>query len=555
MLLLEHIPAAARPRQEWGQADLLAMLEAAGTGILAVDLRGRCVFINPAASRMIGCPREDCIGRDTHEMLHSRRPDGSIYPKEECLLRRAFESGVGVPVGEDVFWRADGSCFPVDRSAQPIMVDGRVQGSVVTFSDISKRKEAEKAAQKSQDWLQSAQAAAGVGIWDWEAATGETRASDVQFGLFGLEPGKAFPLGEEFLQLIHPEDRERIRQELNLSKEGKKPYKSEFRVVWPDGSVHWLFGRGKVFFDDTGRPIRSIGANVDITDRVRAEAALEQFFNVSVAPLAICGYDGYIQRANPALLRDSKYTLEEIRGRSFLAFIHPDDRETALTNWMGALKSGKGTGLEYRILLKDGTQRWMDFSVAPVADEELVYVAAHDITDRKQAELALAEETVRRRILFEQSKDGIFVVDQSGAVYETNRSFDDMLGYSAEEMRRLHVWDWNAQWTRDEILEMMGDVKRHPATFETRHRRKDGTLIDVEVSCSVADMGKEVFFYAVVRDISSRKAAERAVHESEERFGLLAETISEVFWMADAEIANILYVLSLIHISEPTRPY
>ena len=102
--------------------------------------------------------------------------------------------------------------------------------------------------------------------------------------------------------------------------------------------------------------------------------------------------------------------------------------------------------------------------------------------ERKNAEELIKDEIFRRRILVEQSIVGIVVLDQNGKVYEANKRYADMLGYSLEEVHQLHVWDWDPNFTKEQVLEMartVNDVGHH---FETRHRRKDGTLIDVELS-------------------------------------------------------------------------
>jgi PAS domain S-box-containing protein len=146
-----------------------------------------------------------------------------------------------------------------------------------------------------------------------------------------------------------------------------------------------------------------------------------------------------------------------------------------------------------------------------------------DITERKAMEAALAEEAIRRRILVEQSRDGIVVLDETGKVYEANQRYADMLGYTPEEVRRLYIWDWDAQWTREELL---GQIRHSDAAgdhFETRHRRKDGAFVDVEISTNGVVLGGRKLVFCVCRDISSRKAAERALRESEEKFRLVFE--------------------------------
>jgi len=153
----------------------------------------------------------------------------------------------------------------------------------------------------------------------------------------------------------------------------------------------------------------------------------------------------------------------------------------------------------------------------------VIIVLTLNINKRKRAEKSLAEEAIRRRILVEQSRDGIVVLDQNGKVYEANQRYAEMLGYSTEEVRELYVWDWDSQWTKEELLEQVRLVDAAGDFFETRHRRKDGTLLDVEISTNGAVLGERKLVFCVCRDISLRKAAERALQESEEKFRLVFE--------------------------------
>ncbi len=126
----------------------------------------------------------------------------------------------------------------------------------------------------------------------------------------------------------------------------------------------------------------------------------------------------------------------------------------------------------------------------------------------KQAEATLMDEAVRRRVLFEQCRDGIVVMDQNGKVCDANCRYAEMLGYSAEEVRQLHIWDWDTQWTREQLLGMLQSIDATGPFVETRHRRKDGSIYDVEISSSVACVGGLTFIFCVCRDITARKRAE-----------------------------------------------
>ena len=164
-----------------------------------------------------------------------------------------------------------------------------------------------------------------------------------------------------------------------------------------------------------------------------------------------------------------------------------------------------------------------------------------EIIERKQAEEALVDEATRRRILIEQSRDGIVVLDQDGGVYESNQRFAEMLGYSSEEILQLHVWDWEFQFTREQLLDMLLSVDEAGDNFETQHRRKDGTIYDVEISTNGAVFAGQKLIFCVCRDISERKRVEDRLRESEEKSRVFMETASDLMNITDKD-GKITYV-------------
>jgi PAS domain S-box-containing protein len=129
--------------------------------------------------------------------------------------------------------------------------------------------------------------------------------------------------------------------------------------------------------------------------------------------------------------------------------------------------------------------------------------------DWRQKEANLKDEILRWRILLEQSRDGIVVLEQDGKVYEANRRFADMLGYSIDEVQQLYVWDWDLIYTKEQLIEMLQSVDDKGAHFETRHRRKDGTILDVELSNNGAVYRGQKLIFCLCRDITDRKQAEK----------------------------------------------
>ncbi|HEX6059815.1 MAG TPA: GAF domain-containing protein, partial [Gemmatimonadaceae bacterium] len=123
----------------------LALVEATTDGIYTVDTTGLCTFANAAAGALLGWDPAELVGRELHELVHGRRPDGTPYPASECPLYRAFRAGVQMQGDGEVFWRRDGTAFPIDYTSSPIREDGRTVGAVVTFTDVTERKRSEQA--------------------------------------------------------------------------------------------------------------------------------------------------------------------------------------------------------------------------------------------------------------------------------------------------------------------------------------------------------------------------------------------------------------------------
>jgi len=132
-------------------------------GILGLDLQANHTFINPAAAKMLGYKGEELLGCPSHSTWHHTKADGSHYPKEECLIETAFRDGFEYRRSSEVFWRKDGSSFPVEYASTPIYEQGRLVGAVLTFADITGRKLAEEEKAKLQTQLNQAQKMEAIG--------------------------------------------------------------------------------------------------------------------------------------------------------------------------------------------------------------------------------------------------------------------------------------------------------------------------------------------------------------------------------------------------------
>jgi formate hydrogenlyase transcriptional activator len=130
------------------------ILESAGEGIYGLDEKGKTTFINPAVERMTGFTSKELIGKCQHKLMHHSREDGSPYPREECHIYAAFRKGKTFHASKEVFWRKDGTSFPVEYVSTPIWENMKIKGAVVIFKDITERKQAEKEIQSLKERLE-----------------------------------------------------------------------------------------------------------------------------------------------------------------------------------------------------------------------------------------------------------------------------------------------------------------------------------------------------------------------------------------------------------------
>ena len=235
-----------------------------------------------------------------------------------------------------------------------------------------------------------------------------------------------------------------------------------------------------------------------------SETRFKALHNASFGGIAIHD-QGTILECNLGLSEMTGYDYSELIGMDGLLLIAKRSREAVMKN----IRTGYEKPYEAFGVRKNGEEFAMRLEArnVPYKGKQVRTVEFRDITESKRMAKALVEEADHRRILIEQSRDGIVILDQEGKVSVANRRFAAMLGYTLEEVRQLNVWDWDAQWTREELLGMVGEVDATGARFETRHRRKDGSLCDVEISSNGSLYGGRKLVLCVCRDITERKLA------------------------------------------------
>ena len=256
-------------------------------------------------------------------------------------------------------------------------------GILLTFVDIESIKEIQVGLERARESNTLAQTAAHLGNWDWNIVTGEMVCSSVIENLFGFKEGKFPGTIEAFLRIIPAEDREKVKQAINLSlSDTARPYQIEHRIIRPDnGEIRWMLEHGAVHVDADGKPVQMVGITKDITEKKGSELARirsESLFRTTLDNLRVAALhldaEGRTLYVNPFFCEFSGWTSEELIGRNWLNICVPQRNRMYVGQVLDSIINGVGEierHHENPILCKSGEVRNMLWDNTPFYDEEL----------------------------------------------------------------------------------------------------------------------------------------------------------------------------------------
>ena len=393
--------------------------------------------------------------------------------------------------------------------------------------------------------LEAAQQVAHFGWWERDFTTDNLSLSDEACRILGLQPVDVPAWHGRWLDLIHVEDRTRVIEAAAAALVlGGPRYDIEYKVVRPDGTVRAVHSHGDVTWDNLGRPLRQFGVVQDITELRQTEQELrasEARFRLLVDHASdaffLYNEDGTVLDVNRQACESLGYTRDELIGMS--AFDYAVDlTPERLQRSRDRLRTGE-------IVHYDGRHRRKDGTVFPVeirtrahwhSGQMLAVSLGRDMTERKRAEDELRASETRFRTFVDHAVDGFFLLDINSIVLDVNRQACESLGYSREELIGQHrsLFDPDLDQASSARL-AQHRFTGETVTFESHHRRKDGTSFPVEVRVRAFEQGGRRFL-ALVRDITERKRAEHQLRASEQRFRTVVKFSIDLYsWETDAQ--------------------
>jgi PAS domain S-box-containing protein len=480
------------------------------------------------------------------------------------LLARAFYSYFGPPMSDQNGLSGVHASFylavVVEMAAFSIgltlLADERVISDLeevrkrasLARTEVAGLVEAQALLRESEERFRFAQRVAGIGTFDWNINTGVNTWTPELEAIHGLPPG-GFPRTQQaWEQMLHPDDRPKVIQRVAESYETRSPAEAEWRVIWPDGSVHWIAGRWQVVRNSAGEPTHIMGVNIDVTDRKSIEDALrksEERYRLATKATKDAIWD--IDLVTGSVSWNDTYSTVYGRPENagswqfWIDHIHPEDRIRTLGEFHAALDGGASSWSgEYRFRRADGEWAYI-YDRAYIARDEAgnarrVIGAMQDLTEKKQVEIAMRESEERFRRVFEEGPLGLALVAKDYRFEKVNSALCEMVGYPEEEFVQKTFADITHPEDVQTDLDLAERLFRREIPFyriQKRYIKKNGEIIWISLTASLilGPDGEPLHGLAMVEDIteSKRNLEEAFARRKLESVGTLANGIAHDF--------------------------
>jgi len=511
-----------------------AIVASSEDAIISKNLEGIILGWNAGAENIFGYTEAEAVGQPITILIPPELLD------QENKILEGLGAGERIKHYETIRITKAGKRIDVSLSISPIKDStGRVVGASKIARDITDRKIAEALLRDAQDRLRTSeerlrmgQWAAHIGTFDLNLRTGVNIWTRETEALYGLPPGGFGGTLTAFENLIHPDDRKRIielTREMLMRTRQPQPAEGEWRVVWPDGSVHWIAGRGQVVMDESGEPSRMLGVNMDITERKLAEQELaiaSERLHLAINSGSLGGWDYNLKTGKKVWFGKTQAQLgmapDEPPGSFEESWdrIHKDDREHLQHALRVARDKHEQFTEEFRVVWRDGTTRWVQsqgrYFYAANGEPERLLGLSVDITQSKKAEQALRESEQRLRLATQAGRMYAYDWDVSKNVVVRTSEHVKILGLvepmhfpQQQFVDKIHPDD------RPKFLAAIAELTPKNPTAEVTYRAlaPDGALIWLKSNgCGFFDPEDRLMrVIGMVADVTDQKRAEEAL--------------------------------------------
>ena len=536
----------------------------AAVGIAQTSVDRRWMLLNDQFCKMLGYSRAELNGKTFLEVTHPDDRELSLN-----TVRQLLSGEISSWSKEKRYIRKDGAT--VWARVFTSLVRGQHDQPkyfITAVEDITDKIQAERALRDSEQRLTMAQNAAYLGVWDRDMRTDVITICGKYAELHGLSPDRTTLRHEEWVSLIHPNDRDRVQALRRDARERTHIFDSEFRVIWSEGSIHWLHAKGAVLLDDSGHPTRSMGVIWDTTERKQAEAALreseERFRNMAdAAPVLIwvSGLDKLYTFFNKPWLDFTGRTIDEELGNGWGGGVHQEDLDRCLETYNSSFDARRSFQMEYRLRRADGEYRWILENATPLyrGSEFAGYIGSCvDITEQKLIEEQLRASKVQ--LMDAQRLANLGSWDRDIATGRINWS-DEMYRVSGLEtppqtfpayLETVHPKD------RERVRQASDKARSStsPEVVSYRIIRPDGEVRFVSAIVeAIREEGRVIRLVGAIQDTTEQFKAQELLRESEKRLKRAEQLAQLGHWDWDLRSGRVYWSEEVFRISGQAPDY
>ena len=528
------------------EARYQVIFDGAIEGIYRTTLHGENVVANPAAARI--------LGYDSSEEVISAIEDSArkvwVDPDERSRFVRLLEEQGTIRGYECQFKKKDGTKIWVSLNSRAVRgTDGQLAYIEGFVEDITERKQAEETLRESEARLSLATEAVGAGLWIMEVDTGKVWVSPKNRELFHFAPDEEIHY-ESYFRVIHPEDRDRVHQEVQQALRSGENLTCDYRIVLPDGSIRWIVARGQRFLKSPREPARMMGLSFDITERKEIELQLRESQTllsslINSTPDLIWSVDAEnfgLITFNRSL---SEYFLHS-HGIAVKAGMRPEDLLPAdyAQQWHMFYRQALEEGSSVTEYSTSGGNRKLRLNINSLRHGDSLFglsVFAQDITQRKRAEEALRESEQRMRDITFSMADWVWEVDENGVYTYSSSMGNELFGHVLGKT----PFDFMPADEAKKIAAIFSEIAANRAPIkdlENWNIRKNGELVCLLTNGVpiLDETGNLKGYRGVDKDITERKKMELQLSKSQTLLSTLINSTSDMIWSVDAEHFGIL---------------
>jgi len=428
------------------QRQLALILNSTYDGIIGLDLEGRHTFINAAALTILGFKKEELLGKNAHRIWHHTKADGSHYPLNECSLHNHLLNGTSVQK-EDLFFKKDGTPFEVEVLQNPIIEDGKVNGAVLSFHDITEKKKLQHEAEYEHKMIDLYINTTNTIILILNPQGRVTMINNSGCKLLGLSKEKI--IGKDFIQNFIPKSKQvEIKNVFNSVANAQEDFTDEYKnpVVDVQGKEHIVLWKNNYIKNKNGNITDIISSGIDITDKeiltkklFKQEHLYKLTFEEADIGIAHVSLDGKWIDTNEYLSKLLGYTKKEFQKMHVSDITFSEDRGTDIYMIEQLHKGEKSSyHIEKRYIHKNGNIIWVSLAVVLLLDEqkEPLYLLKiiRDISQLKLLMYQLEIEKNRFQKIIEFTPIPIMLYNENGEILMLNKIFQENIGYTLDEI-------------------------------------------------------------------------------------------------------------------------